>query len=114
MPVSTGREESTVSDAPHPWTYHDPGDTDAEPRITDDNDQEVTLARAWREVQILRGCLSRIERAAGFGALREVAERQAFALGCSQVEAEERLRDLRVRTIAEEIVLYRALVDDAG
>lgn len=41
-------------DAPHPWTLHDPGNTGAPFRVTDDNDAEVTLPRAWREVQVLR------------------------------------------------------------
>lgn len=41
-------------DAPHPWTLHDPGETDAPARITDDNGAEVTPQRVWREIQILR------------------------------------------------------------
>lgn len=45
------------ADAPHPWTLHDPGETGAPPRVTDDNGDEVTLQRAWREVQILRAIL---------------------------------------------------------
>lgn len=53
---------ASVTDAPHPWTYHDPGDTDVAPLLTDDNGNEVSLGRAWREVQLLRGEVNRAWR----------------------------------------------------
>lgn len=52
-----------MSDAPHPWTYHDPGETEATPRVTDDNGDEVTIGRAWQEVQRLRSAIANHKRA---------------------------------------------------
>lgn len=43
-----------MSDAPHPWTLHDPGETGEPARITDALGFEVSPQRAWREVQVLR------------------------------------------------------------
>jgi hypothetical protein len=72
------------------------------------------LKAALEEAKRLRDYLDRIEEAAGYGPLHEVAEYQAVTLGHSKRERAEWLRERRVRSIAEEATRYRALVDDAG
>lgn len=80
-------------------------------RSASDDERRITQFEADNER--LRGWLGRIEQAAGFGPVADVAAHQAGMLDTPIADAEAHLRERRVRLIVDEVTRYQALVADA-